>query len=287
MRDNRGPWYLLTGLVLGLASGLAYAWLISPLRYVDTVPASLRADFKDQYRSLIAVAYLASGDLGRAEERLKLLKDENPAQALGLQLQLAQAGGASESEIRGLSQLAAGLDPALAQSPSATQEPATPTLETTATLTPTPVVVITLTMTPESTITGTQVSGPRPTVTPLPTLTPSPTPGAPFVLQDQELVCAAELSQPLIQVEAFDAAGQPVPGLEIIVSWPAGEDHFFSGLKPEISLGYADFRMTPGISYTLQLAEGGEPVPDLTPRECQAEDGSRFWGSWKLVFIQP
>jgi len=46
-----GHWYLLTGLLIGLALGLVYAWKISPVRYVDTDPAALRADFNDQLRT--------------------------------------------------------------------------------------------------------------------------------------------------------------------------------------------------------------------------------------------
>jgi hypothetical protein len=75
--------------------------------------------------------------------------------------------------------------------------------------------------------------------------------------------------------------------VELIVTWQGGEDHFFTGLKPELGLGYADFTMTPGVEYTLQLGAGGEPVTDLKPAECQAAGGARYWGSWRLIFIQP
>ena len=72
---ERGPWYLLTGLIIGVVFGVLYAWLVSPVEYVDTPPASLRADFKDQYRVMIAAAYMANGDLLRARARLDLLQD--------------------------------------------------------------------------------------------------------------------------------------------------------------------------------------------------------------------
>ena len=62
-RDQRGPWYLLTGLVLGVALGLVYAWVLAPVKYVDTVPDMLREDYKAQYRALVAAAYMATGDL--------------------------------------------------------------------------------------------------------------------------------------------------------------------------------------------------------------------------------
>jgi hypothetical protein len=99
-------------------------------------------------------------------------------------------------------------------------------------------------------------------------------------------VCVLDTAS-LIQVETRDAAGQPVPGIEVIVTWESGEDRFFTGLKPELGAGYADFNMTPGESYRVRLADGGDPLLDLTAVECEAEDGSRYWGSWKLVFQQP
>ncbi len=71
------PWYLITGLVLGFLLGLLYAWWVNPVVYSNTEPATLRADFKDNYRLTIAQAYAASGDLDRAESRLALLQDED------------------------------------------------------------------------------------------------------------------------------------------------------------------------------------------------------------------
>ena len=87
MNDRRGSWYLLTGVVIGLALGLVYAWLISPVAYVDTEPATLRKDYKEIYRDQIAAAYTATGNLPRARLRLALLKDADPAAALAAHAQ--------------------------------------------------------------------------------------------------------------------------------------------------------------------------------------------------------
>ena len=38
MNESRGNLYLLTGLVIGLAAGLLFAWVISPVKYVDIEP---------------------------------------------------------------------------------------------------------------------------------------------------------------------------------------------------------------------------------------------------------
>ena len=136
--DRRGSWYLLTGVVLGVALGLVYSWLISPVRYVDATPYSLRSDYKDQYRTLVAIAYLYSHDLLRAEGRLAQLKDSNPGQTLAQQSQRALAAGHPEEEIRALGMLAialsgqttpesSGVPPVTPEIPISTVSESTPT----------------------------------------------------------------------------------------------------------------------------------------------------------------
>jgi hypothetical protein len=88
-------------------------------------------------------------------------------------------------------------------------------------------------------------------------------------------------------VVVLDAAGQPVPGVEVIVIWDEGQDHFFTGLKPELGLGYGDFLMEEGVSYALQLGRGQETVTGLTAQDCADDEGGFFAGSWRLVFVQP
>lgn len=307
MREERGPWYLLTGLMIGAALGVLYAWVLQPVQYTNTTPASLRADFKDQYRALIASAYMADGDLVRARARLDLLKDQDVYRVLAVQAQQSLAAGAAPQEARALGMLAVALgqSPPTLPAPGATGALATntggsPSVLPTGDLAPT-IQAITQTLTSTATLITTpsgstpspasQVtqlgSPPAPTITLLPTRTPSPTPGAPFALKSEELSCKDDLGAPLVIVQAYDAAGQGVPGVEAVVEWDGGESHFFTGLKPELGTGYADFAMTPGVVYTLRLAAGGQIIPNLTPTECEAQDGGRYWGSWVLVFTQP
>jgi hypothetical protein len=293
MREERGPWYLLTGLVIGLIVGLVYAWRISPVKYVDTSPATLRQDFKDQYRALIAVAYAADNNLARAQARLDLLKDSDPAQAVAIQAQQALAGDRPPAEAHALGLLAVALsqnaNATLASQsspvpttpipiPSETPAPATNTpapAKTSATPSPSPIVSATL---PATTT----------VISLLPSLTPTPTSGAPFVLSGSaKLVCDATLKRPLIMVEAKDAAGQPVPGVEIFVNWSGGEDHFFTGLKPEHDPGYGDYEMSPDVTYTIHIADGGQAVPGLKASACQGSGGTQYLGSWSLTFVQP
>jgi hypothetical protein len=301
MREqNRGPWYLLTGLVIGVAFGILYSWVISPVRYVDTMPKSLRPDFKDQYRALIAAAYAATGDLERARARLDLLADEDVSLIISLQAQDAIAAGHPEAEIRALSLLSVALKegtsmitalPAtstmtpLPPSQTPTHTPS-PTLENT--IQPTDAATSLSTSRPArtSTITPRATYTPTASFTPLPTRTPTATPGSAYILEEQALICEIELAQPLVQVFAEDAAGNAVPGVEFVVTWGANEEHFFTGLKPEMGLGYADFVMTPGITYILRMADG-VALAELKPTECEVSAGLRTWGIWKLTFVQP
>lgn len=342
MNEKRGPWYLLTGLVIGAALGLLYAWVVRPVQYTNTAPDSLRTDYKDQYRAVIAAAYLANGDLLRARARLELLQDPDLYRVLAEQAQRTLADGGSPQEARGLGLLAVAVGqsalttpgeapPDGTSAPAATSElPGSPQAEISATLalegTGTPVLETPILETPDITpvvtdlgqstaspsgtpretagtapSTGTSSPGatrtptptrtPGPTSTPLPTRTATPTQGAPFVLDRQELVCDPDLIQPLelalVQVQVYDSAGKPVPGVESVINWEGGENHFYTGLKPEINPGYADFAMQPGVIYSLRLAEGGQIIPGLTPAECERTGGLRYWGAWRLVFVQP
>ena len=290
--ESRGSWYLITGVILGVAAGLLISWVFLPVNYVDTAPDTLREDFKDSYRALISVAYLASGNIERAKVRLKVLDPENtldPYQALSL---LAEDARRPDSERQASSLLAAAISGQAV--PIGMNTPVTPsaTMQPADIASPTPLLAQTESVPAEEPTTTPEVETPRArstitrTPTVLPSRTPTLTPGAAFDLESKEQVCDLIVGEALLEVEVLDAARQPVPSVEIHVLWEGGEDFFFTGLKPDFDLGYADFLMTPGIVYQLQLVSGGVPVTDLTSLECEGEAG-RFWGGWHLTFVQP
>jgi len=105
---KRHHWYLLTGLILGISIGLIFTWLLCPVVYQDTSPASLVPGYKEIYRSTIAQVYAATGNLERASSRLVLLEDEDVVFALGAQAQQALAEGL-EKEARALALLASAI----------------------------------------------------------------------------------------------------------------------------------------------------------------------------------
>ena len=289
---RRIPWDILLALLVGLGLGLVYAWTLAPRGATNTNPDILRADFKNQYRSAIAAAYAATGNLPRAQARLDLLGDANPVEALNAQAQQMLASGESFQQADQIAALALALSDNGNIAPTETEfvEPVTAVANndiSTATLPPPPPEVpIALTETP-------QTLEPEPTQaviiesTARPTRTPIPTFGAPFKATGQDTVCDANLPDGLLQVFVYNNNRRQLAGIKITVTWDGGEEQFFTGFKPEIGNGYADFIMIPNIIYTVQLARGSEIVSGLTTPTCQASNGETFFGSIKLTFTQP
>ena len=286
MKPERIPWYLLAGLILGLGLGLVISWGIAPAEYTDTTPAILRSDFKDSYRSLITSAFMSTGDLERAETRLATLGDLNPVEALTAQAQRELANGNIETSEM-LATLAKVLNEKYAEldvevNPTATRF-VTQIPRTNRTATPRSTKE---SNTPEPPI-ATPTDVPIYTRTPAPTSTAIPTIGAPYILMTQDEICSTNISEGLLMVFVSDAAQKPIPGVEVIVEWNGNEEHFFTGLKPEIGAGYADFNMQPNQSYALRLATGSTAVSSLSAPPCQDDEGNYYWGSLRLRFQRP
>lgn len=286
INHRKGNWYLLTGLIIGILFGLIISWVIAPVKYVDTTPSSLRQDFKDEFRAQIASAFYATNNLARAQARLDLLGDPDPIQALTNQAQnLLDVGDPTNTAFL-IAYLTSALKKHQEISPDVTSSPSV--LENTPTL-------IDKSITPSLTGTGlittlTTPSNPSDNNT-TPTFKPTEiftkTPGPQFILKSNQAICDSPLKSLLLQVEVTNSTNLPIPGIEIIISWPEGEDHFFTGLKPEISNGYADFLMTPDVVYNLQIVNSGASISNLTAPTCSTENGNTAWGSIQLIFQQP
>jgi len=281
MRDRRGNWYLLTGLLIGLLLGVALAIFVIPERYINTDPRYLQDADRMLYRSLVAHSYLAEADLGRAQARLYLLGEENPEDQLIAQAQQQLKDGGDEAESRTLALLAADIQQGKSR------------------ITPLPGVrqgllafatqTVPFAQKPLPTGSATnEISIPGVTVTPRPTITPQPTQGAPFVLVEQKEICDPTKSGGLIEVYVFNRTDKPVAGVRIEISIPAGGmEAFYTGLYPEISSGYANYAMTEGITYNLRVGEAGQLVQNLSIPRCETEDGKTYPGSLQLTFKKP
>lgn len=288
---KRFPFDILFTLLIGLGLGLAYSWLLSPLRVIDADPIALRADFKDAYRAAIASSYAATGNLPRAQARLSLMGDANSIEALNSQAQRLIASGefVQADQVVALAiALADGTTP-IAE-PSSTPENIAAIITTpTETLPPPPQdLPFQFTETPQTIETqSVATQAVINTATPRPTRTLIPTVGVPFALIAQDTVCDTNLPDGLLQVLVFNNSRRQIAGARIIITWDNGEEQFFTGLKPEIGNGYADYSMTPNIAYTVRLASGSDIASDLIAPTCQTPSGEAFLGGIKLTFQQP
>jgi hypothetical protein len=104
------------------------------------------------------------------------------------------------------------------------------------------------------------------------------------------VLCENTGSGGLLRVYVRDRLGAGVPGVEITITWPGGKDNFFTGFKPAVDPGYADFQMEPGQRYQVALTgvnTVGE-LPDVTVENdvlCPTlpQDVAP---SWQVVFQQ-
>lgn len=291
------------GLVIGLALGLLYTWVIAPVELVNTYPALLRTDYRQGWVRLVALSYVADGDLERARARLDGLKQEDVASAVQALIEEYAAAGYPADTLRSLTTLARALDvhtPAMwVYLYAPTSVPGDPVSTPSPTPSPRPTSTPVLLASPVP-----AVPVPDPTRTPAPTVRdvsplvtptsepmgvpPSPTPTPPLLARlrvaQQEQIC--EPGQVLqVQVLVMDERGAGVPGVEVWLTWPGGADRAVTGLKPRGGAGYADFDVQSGPIYVLSVGELGMPlVTDLRIEPCPDEDGEEpLMGSWRIV----
>lgn len=254
------PVILAVALVVGLAGGLVYTWVLDPIETYDASPDSLYVEDKLVYLAMIGDLYAQEGDLAEAEARLSELDVEADGAALVALIEGSLDRGGRPEEMRNLARLAGDLGASggvlmvFAAVPVPTEEstPADPAQA------------------------GTESLGPSPT--PAPTVTPAPS----YRLIEQTAICAEPGRPGRIAVQVHDAAGNGLAGVEIVVTWSTGQDRFFTGLRPEQGVGYADFDMEPQIEYDVSLASfKGEVAQgltsDLSSGVCPTDTAALDW----------
>lgn len=262
----------MLGLALGLAAGLLMAWVVWPVQYTETDPADLMTERKALWADLVADGYALTGDLDAARARLNALGTDDPGGFVAQVAEMRIAEGASVQHIRAMARLAEQLGSITTRLLVYIATPApTPTPTRRPTPTPTP--------TPQPT--------PTPTPSPEPTATPTDRPSAQvFRLMAKEFVCVAGAGPDAIAVFALDEDERGVPGIRIEITWSGGADAFYTGLKPEVDPGYADFAMESGVEYAVTVGtEGSEVVRGLRTADepCPGIEGPSHH-EWVLRF---
>jgi len=278
---------LIVGLILGLAAGLLYTWVISPPEYYDTYPPLLEKSYRADWIQMTVLAYGAEGNWNRTQLRLQGLPEAEIRPIAATALDQAVAAGRPLVMLQRMAKLAAfyGIDtPAVhiytgADSTAPTPAPTPTTQAIPPTIAPTPTAA-------------------APTNTPLPA--PTLTNGTPiatalneFHIVSQTLTCTSSahiavslvLSHTITVRRREEVEWLPLPGREIWLLWEDGADRAVTGFNPEMGLGYADFTVAPGRVYKLYIdVPSGAPISTLQVEPCTADEGEG-WISRLLVFM--
>jgi hypothetical protein len=106
----------------------------------------------------------------------------------------------------------------------------------------------------------------------------------------QSVVLCDNTKGGLLKIYVRDRLGLGVPGVEVAITWPGGQDTFFTGFKPNVDPGYADFQMESGRLYQIKLVsldtvgkllEINIDEGNLCPNLLEGVDPS-----WQVVFQQ-
>lgn len=231
-------------LALGLAGGLAYAWLLAP-RPTTAAPDRLNATDHDLYLRLIAAAYAADGDLDRAAARLAAAGPD-AAMRVGALLAADLSDGRPVAD---MARLAAelGLD-----APAAA-----------------------LLVAPQPLPAATSLPAPATTTTSPAQATPS------AVVVDRQPLCAGEAT-PRLVVRVVDEEGKPLAGVAVTArrtdaAGSGSASTAITGFAAAGNAGTADFTMQPGAMYALEL-DGQIVAEALQLVACP--DGTQ--GGWRI-----
>lgn len=89
--------YFFAAIFVGIGLGLLYGWVVSPVQFYDTTPATLRIDYQADYVLMVAEAYASDDDAMLAVERLYFLGAASPEEVVQRAIvYAAQVGYAAE-----------------------------------------------------------------------------------------------------------------------------------------------------------------------------------------------
>lgn len=276
-------WWVIIGLLIGLAGGLSYAWLIDPVQYVDSYPPQMAPPYRRDWIHMTAFAYGHQANLRRAKIRLMHLPDTEVRKELGRALDVAVAEGQSSPVLQRMAGLAQhfGVDsPTVRIYTGAGESVEIPTVNPTS-------------IASEPTPTPATLDPPTPSPVP-PTMTPTPVFTPTYVISNVFRTCAP---RPRIALSVTHEVSATIRGREERVTrgisnvetwllWSDGADRAITGLRPRQGSGYVDFDVEPGLRYNLYLEEPtGVPLTVLEIQMCDAR-GSDGWTDW-LIIVRP
>jgi hypothetical protein len=92
-------------VIIGLGLGLLYGWVLDPVRFTDTTPDSLRADYRTDYVLMVAEAYHADHNADLAVRRLAIFGSEPASSIAEKALQTGRDSGYAPKDLSLLQEL--------------------------------------------------------------------------------------------------------------------------------------------------------------------------------------
>jgi hypothetical protein len=86
-------------ILIGIALGLLYGWVIRPVAYVDTSPDTLRIDYQTDYVLMVAESYQGNNDLQLALRHLAVLGEDVPVHLVFEAIMFAEKAGYADADL--------------------------------------------------------------------------------------------------------------------------------------------------------------------------------------------
>lgn len=269
---------LLFGVVIGLVASLYYAWIVQPIREVAVAPWQLETmrdtthllPDQDAYLIGIMLAHNYENDLAKTIERMSTLRlpSEDALQYVAdLACRLVRGGYVDSNSRHMTVRILMQFYQLQGRAGCADQLILT---EGRAIPTPTAVILPTSTFVPPATKTVSPFETALPPAEQETLIPPTNTPSASrsFSIVSFESFCSAN-SAGIIEVRVRNrVTGDELPAMPLRVISDGVSSTFYTGLKPERGLGYADYRMDRGRSYVIEMPEFSTP----STREIRAQD---------------
>jgi hypothetical protein len=99
----------LAAILVGIAAGLYFGWVLNPPKAGASSLSSLRQDYRTDYVLMVAEAYRSEGDVSHAAARLTTLGSETPARLAQQAILAARDLNYSNDDVEMLAQLSQAL----------------------------------------------------------------------------------------------------------------------------------------------------------------------------------
>jgi len=108
LQSKRVFWFSLS-IVIGIAAGLVFGWVVEPRRFAESAPNTLRSDYKADYVLMVAEVYQKDKDLTLAVSRLAVLGSDLPVRTVQESIITASGLGYTRQDLQLLGKLSQAL----------------------------------------------------------------------------------------------------------------------------------------------------------------------------------